>query len=624
MLQVVTIDRGADVRTGQNQTESVRAFDLGDIGRAAILVLAMALVGLIIFVLSMGILQVWGSNLTPGRLEPGLGLSNQALTIAFALAGALASTIVAVAALRAQTSANRAQSDGIAIVERSRTYAEVRRDAMRHAEVIEALNAVFALAHEITEDTVRAMAGHAVAEDDGTGEDREEHHLAAIIGTHRRFWAAIQNAQKTERADLTIGRLWHDMFASGNASSHLVTLGTSMGAFGTRQEPRDGNDVLLSPVTVAARGTPMTMSVASDVLRLSRHSAARLADSDIRISVAQVSNDLNRQKRHLESAKRDLDLVVTAVSDVWSRTAELSANVDDFRESIETIRSTVDHLDPGEARRALPEDLHELYDDARKQLIRLSEALSDFDQYLPHVERGALAAAFSDQSLEELSLDAYQELAYLRDRMHATIVELAPRSQERLILARHGAGPDGDAVAAISAFLAGAIVLPDGALLYGEAVPYDPYDTWKVNLGLAFVEDLSRLYDRTCGQSQRMLDLARLIPDDRRLGGSHFATTYGEDREVHVGSLPAAFDALWLMLRRDAGRLAVMMLQDHGDFEKGAINYAGTIGGPRQGRPNPQDVLDGKAPLHLSLGLDPLLKKAEGDPDSETDEDVPA
>ena len=29
---------------------------------------------------------------------------------------------------------------------------------MRHAQVIEALNAVFALAHEITEDTVHAMA----------------------------------------------------------------------------------------------------------------------------------------------------------------------------------------------------------------------------------------------------------------------------------------------------------------------------------------------------------------------------------------------------------------------------------------------------------------------------------
>jgi hypothetical protein len=607
----------------KSRNKGSAAFDLGDIGRAAILVLAMALVGLCIFGLSMGVLQIWGSDLTPSSLEPGLGLSNQALTIAFALAGALASTIVAVAALRAQTSANRAQGDGIAMAERSRTYAEVRRDAMRHAAVIEAVNSVFALAHQITEDTLRAMADQAVQGDAATDDD-EKQHLAAILATHHRFWSAIKEAQKTERADLTLGRLWQDMGGTDRAFSRLGILAVSMGAFGTRQDGADPKPGLLSLVTVAARGTPMTLSVASDVLRLVRHSAARLADSDVRISVAQVSNALNQRKRQLQSAKQDLSLVVSAVSDVWTRTEQLSAQVETFRDSIDAIRSAAEELDPDQDRRLLAEESRDLYDEAHAQLVNLTETLAEFETFLPKVERGALAAAFSDQSLEELSLEAYEELVYLRDRMKDTIADLGPKSQERLILARHGVGPDGDAVAAILAFLAGAIVLPDGALLYAEAVPYDFYDTWKANLGLALIDDLSCLYERTCGQDQRTLDLARLVPDNQRLGGPHFASTYGEDREVHVGSLPAAFDALWLMLRRDADRLAAMLLQDHGDFAKGWITYAGTVGGPREGRPNPLDVLEGKVDLNLQLGLDPLLSRGDTSAETETDEDVPA
>ena len=582
---------------GANHEKGGNALIPGDVVRAALLVLAMAVIGLGIFLLSvLAVLRVWGRNLSVDTLEPGLGLSNQALTIAFALAGALASTIVAVAALRAQTSANTAQTSAniarnaaTALAERSRVYAALRRDILRHGEVVAAVNAVFTLAHEITEDTLRQLAPR--ARDAGTADDpkRQDDRLARIQATHRGFWTAIHEAQKTERADLTIGRLWDQTFAA--APSRIAVLSTQLGAFGARQTPN-----ALSPVTMSAHGTPMTPSVANDILRLARVQAAGLVHTGTKQALRGADRMAAVGASELAKTTDDLFEMMPNVRD---ETVGLSRIAAELAEAIAAVRSAAENFDDEEDRRDLSQDLRELYENARSSLQSLIDQSNELSDLLSN-------SVLSEEKVRNYLSDATRFLSDLREKARSAVNDAGTRSVESLTLARHGSVSEGDDLAGLMAFLAGAIVLPDGALLQGFA---PDGQGWKLNLGLAFLDDLTRIYERAWAKDAQSLDLARLLPDEIPLGGAHFSTTYGEDREAYVGALPAAFDALWLMLRQDASRLAALTMV-----------------------PAPRAETDGADPAavpeQLDLRLDPLLgsslnQRPQSDASGQTDADIP-
>ena len=582
---------------GANHEKGGNALIPGDVVRAALLVLAMAVIGLGIFLLSvLAVLRVWGRNLSVDTLEPGLGLSNQALTIAFALAGALASTIVAVAALRAQTSANTAQTSAniarnaaTALAECSRIYAALRRDILRHGEVVAAVNAVFTLAHEITEDTLRQLAPPARAA--GTADDpkRRDDHLARIQATHRLFWTAIHEAQKTERADLTIGRLWDRTFVA--APPRIAVLSVKLGAFGTRQTPN-----ALSPMTMSARGTPMTPSVANDILHLARARAAGLVAVKLKQSLVEADGRASKRKPQLAKATDQLNAVLPSIME---EAGSLSDTADELRDLLDAIKATAADFDQHEVG---------IFSDASLQ-DQYREAVKMFDSVMEHTDqiRAILEkSGVNNASVKDHVTEALEFLQNLRDQAQASVAESGPKTVERLILARHGSASDGDDLAGLMAFLAGSIVLPDGALLQGVA---PDGQGWKLNLGLAFLDDLTRIYERTGAKDAQSLDLARLLPDEIPLGGAHFSTTYGEDREAYVGALPAAFDALWLMLRQDASRLAALTME-----------------------PAPRAETDGADPAavpeQLDLRLDALLgsslnQRPQSDASGQTDADIP-
>jgi len=120
--------------------------------------------------------------------------------------------------------------------------------------------------------------------------------------------------------------------------------------------------------------------------------------------------------------------------------------------------------------------------------------------------------------------------------------------------------------------LAGAIILPDGALLRlrdGES------NLWKINPGLAFVADLSAMYQCRCMgrespstgvQEIMVLDLARLLPDDALLQTPVSVEAYEDIRRDLIGQLPIALDAFWQQMRSRRGDFldALMHQLSHG------------------------------------------------------------
>ncbi len=585
----------------------LRTLAMTDVLRAALLVLAMAFVGLCLFVLAVLAVSNLGTpTLDPAALEPGLGLSNQALTIAFALAGALASTIVAYAALRAQTSANDAQTRSIATAEKARVYAELRRDLLRHAAVIGAFHTVFSRAHEITEDLLRSLTDQlAQGPQQLDLPSRDADHTAAILGAHHSFWQAIADAQKTERPDLALDQLWLARHAGGKAPSRLINLGRAFGFFGLKGTATADP---LPPSTLAARGTPMTLAVAQDILRLARHGVSRLAQGEISMALARAYATPSTLKTHMADAQTNLGLLASAAQSLPQSAAALQADSDTLREAFNAIRAASNELSEEMLPDAVAEALQDQLDDLRDRLSRLSDDTDELTAFLPMARKGAVSAMQADETFRDLIGEAFEDLATLGFSLTEAAQKVAPQSHARLILARHGAGPSGDAVAALSAFVAGAIVLPDGALLCAGQPHMFVAAEWKANLGLALFEDLSRLYIDQSADTDGTLDLARLIPDDRRLGGQMFDTPYGQDRVTQIGALPAAFDALWLMLRKNPETLALLTLQDASLFAQGQMNFAGALQPSAGAAAKALDLLGGGTAPDLVLTLDPALE----------------
>ena len=568
----------------------------------------------------LGVLGLGNKSLDPATLEPGLGLSNQALTIAFALAGALASTIVAYAALRAQTSANEAQNRSLATAEKARVYAEVRRDLIRHASVIAAFHTVFARAHEITEDLLRSLpnqmaqtkASTEIATDQKTVirfelPPRDTDHIASIIAAHHSFWAAIAAAQQTERPDLALDQLWLARHGSGKAPSRLLNLGRALGFFGQKGAASRSTPDLLPPGTLAARGTPMTFDVAQDILRLSRHFIKNFAESEIGMSMARDYAEPSKFKTQIAKAEAHMGQLAEAALKLPRDAAALVADSVTLRKVFEAILAAAENIPNGSMPESAPEALKEQFNELHAIVARLAGEAGDLIALLPIARNGAISSAQVEGFFEDLIGEAFQELATLGVALNETVQMVAPQSHARLILARHGAGPSGDALAALSAFIAGAIVLPDGALLCAGPPHRYVAAEWKANLGLALFEDLSRLYIDLSSDADGAIDLARLIPDGSTLGGDMFDTSYGQDRATQIGALPAAFDALWLMLRKDPEILALLTLQDAEMFEKGRFNFARAIQRAEEQQMNIQDLIEGRSTVDLVLTLDPAL-----------------
>ena len=254
------------------------AYASRDVLAATLLILAMALFGVGLFALAILVTQrLSEGGIDAGALEPGLGLSNQGLTVAFALAGAVASTAVAFAALRAQQSASRAQEESARQDAKQRLYGAARRDVMRHAGVIAALNAVFATAHEIAEDLLREVAEELSPDESLVApyESGPKQGAERLAIAHRRFWNAIDHAQQTELANLALDTFWIYFSERAESPLRLSVLSRHLGFFGGEAAP-------LTPGTLASRSTPMTASLARDVLSLARFAAQEVPAERVR------------------------------------------------------------------------------------------------------------------------------------------------------------------------------------------------------------------------------------------------------------------------------------------------------------------------------------------------------
>lgn len=536
------------------QGPALRAgFKRGDILGAAGLVLAMTALGLVIFVFSVVVVSMLGEGvLNPAALEPGLGLSAQALGLAFALAGALASTVVAYSALKAQNSAVQAQmaaetarDDAARREALEKRLAQVRDDIQRHATLFDSTRAVFATAETVVEfvgEDIRRLLSVPLDHDAELPAFDVQRCTGPLIAAHQQFWDALRRACETGTRDLSLDALWQQR--SGAHPLHLERLSAAVGLFGMGGARGHG----MTPSTLPALGTPMTPVIARDVMTIvwavaCDHAAEEMADAAGDLT-REVTRGHARVLARVDADLADARAVIGRVLDSQGSVMALAAQADAVMQEIEALSGAVG---PDTVPAALAEHLAA----AEAALEALARDAADLRRYLPDPGQSAHVLDKVEQQLDHVLDDVRASVITMTDRLSDSNAEMGVRVAEALMLARHAPRPDrGDPLTALAALVAGAIVFPDGVLL--RVQDSDGW-FWKLNPGLALIEDLTAIYqDRSGGGTGRpdgVLDLARLLPDATRLGTAFGAEAYGSVREKDVGQVPVALDAFWRHLR---------------------------------------------------------------------------
>ncbi|MFN4158299.1 MAG: hypothetical protein ACK4GO_07850 [Gemmobacter sp.] len=610
-----------DISAGQEgHAPKVRALSAGDVLRAAALVLATALIGVMIFVLSVAAISGLGPDgMTPAALEPGLGLSNQALGVAFALAGAFASTVVAYAALKAQSTANIAQMQAETAREdlalrdaRQRQYAEYRADFARHVDVIAAIRDVFSSAQQVVEEALDEVVRHLSAPQAGPVNDVTDRSTAVIIAAHQRFWDRVRRANEAATPKLALDAVWIERFTQPSRRTSRLALIAGHFGFFRQQTPTAAE---LSPGLLSGMGTPMTSAVASDIMLLARLATAGFAQEQLRKRVkVQVAEVAFVPPKTLAGVREDMNIAVASVGDLAARQSEvidLSTTAHSLMDQLETLHGA---LEPDALSRMTAGALSPQLEDAAEALSRLAQDARDLRASLPDPGMIVMSLDQAHGQIERLFDEINESLASMTSRLEEANKQLTPRGMADLALRRHDAGRDGQVVISLVAFVAGSIVLPDGALLCAM----DEDDRlWKLNLGLALLGDLTAMYVDRCNEggaeadanpdTVRLIDMARLVGDDEVVVAARSRRRYGDDRASLIGRLPVAFDAIWQQLREHPQALLSQLAFPSHSAPLAPFQVPGMCAPGTEDTDTIARVFAGRDSAKMRLALEPVL-----------------
>ncbi|MFN3970710.1 MAG: hypothetical protein ACK4L4_04965 [Gemmobacter sp.] len=610
-----------DISAGQEgHAPKVRALSAGDVLRAAALVLATALIGVMIFVLSVAAISGLGPDgMTPATLEPGLGLSNQALGVAFALAGAFASTVVAYAALKAQSTANIAQMQAETAREdlalrdaRQRQYAEYRADFARHVDVIAAIRDVFSSAQQVVEEALDEVVRHLSAPQAGPVNDVTDRSTAIIIAAHQRFWDRVRRANEAATPKLALDAVWIERFTQPSRRTSRLALIAGHFGFFRQQTPTAAE---LSPGLLSGMGTPMTSAVASDIMLLARLATAGFAQEQLRKRVkVQAAEVAFVPPKTLAGVREDMNIAVASVGDLAARQSEvidLSTTAHSLMDQLETLHGA---LEPDALSRMTAGALSPQLEDAAEALSRLAQDARDLRASLPDPGMIVMSLDQAHGQIERLFDEINESLASMTSRLEEANKQLTPRGMADLALRRHDAGRDGQVVISLVAFVAGSIVLPDGALLCAM----DEEDRlWKLNLGLALLGDLTTMYVDRCNEggaeadanpdTVRLIDMARLVGDDEVVVAARSRRRYGDDRASLIGRLPVAFDAIWQQLREHPQALLSQLAFPSHSAPLAPFQVPGMFAPGTEDTDTIARVFAGRDSAKMRLALEPVL-----------------
>ncbi|GHE95178.1 hypothetical protein GCM10016455_14680 [Aliiroseovarius zhejiangensis] len=524
----------------------------------------MTALGLVIFAISVVVVSMLGEGvLDPMTLEPGLGLSAQALGLAFALAGALASTVVAYSALKAQNSAVNAQrsaeiarDDAARRESLERRSVQLRHDIQRHAELSDATRAVFTAAETVVEfvsEDIRRLLSVPLDHKGDLPAFDVYRCTGPLITAHKHFWENLHRACETNSRDLSLDALW--LQRSEEHPLHLERLSAAVGLFG--MGGARGHSV--TPSTLSVLGTPMTPVVASNLMTIIWAVACDQAAEKMAEEMGELTDEVTRGPNHVQK-RVDADLadargVIDQVLDSQGKVMALSAQANAVMQEIETLSGSL-------APDTVPTSLVERLTAADVALDRLVRDATDLRRYLPDPSQAALELDMVERQLDEVLDEVRETVTRMTERLRESNAEMGARVAEALMVARHSPNPNrSDPLAELAVLVAGAIVFPDGTLLRVQDAEgwY-----WKLNPGLSLIEDLTAIYQDRCdagaGRPDGVLDLARLLPDSAQLGTAFGTETYGTLREKYVGQIPVAQDAIWRHLReRRAALLDALM-----------------------------------------------------------------
>jgi len=415
-----------------------------------------------------------------------LDASDKALGLAVALSGAFAATLVARLAERAQGTANQVAEKNRNRIENQRVFNDMRRDIQKHQLVLQRIEEIFELAEKYARvELVRAY--------EKVKEDHQENYANLFNTAHKNFWAAVSDADAALVDGLKLSEKWEKSFGFSNRADTNAPLtchvARTFGFFDCNIQ--DVEHASFHDLQARLRASFHDSHSYGDIEGVVKSAACKLINHEL----LKVGDDIRVHRVSLEKLFKTVERSVgefnsaAAVfeSECQGHLAAIQSQFEEFADVLKENSITEDEFRHDVIDSETREKLETIEEEI--EAIRNS-AVTDFDYF---------ASIINGENIEqeESLADTGNAIEEAR-RTIASIGEICSASfadwlRKETVWARTSKGYS-TRQSELKYLIAGMIVFPDASAVHG-VMPYDKKKEYMyVNIGLAFLFDLARIY----------------------------------------------------------------------------------------------------------------------------------
>ncbi|MCF7747103.1 hypothetical protein GLP43_05920 [Sulfitobacter sp. M39] len=432
-----------------------------------------------------------------GRLE--LDASEKAMGVAVALAGAFAATLVAQAAYRAQTSAN---NNAISYEENSakrRFFQVAKQDLESHRDLQGRIEDIFQIAEDFVDHTAWQLLKRI---DEGVGAplgfqtETDQKYSQAFQRAQQNLWEAVDRSGAAPTGGINLQALWDTKYAASDdkesgPSNRSLTLHLAR-VFGLYRYTRNNNlnHDNFTDISAKVRASLQDDHTMKDIQSI----CEREVLSVLTAQFSQLKQGFRSQVNGLNAATEAFEHELREI------TEQLLAIKTSAGEEFKAIREAIDQISE------LSGDLAELDRDTENPLTwqtaskSLKRAENNLNCLLEDFDESAIDYA-EEVGKISVNRDTEKEVLESIEKLSEAIAKnfgpgaFSKHVRAEMVLFRHAAA-NGAWHAKLRNLVAGMIIAPDTALLVSSFPKHHAREKWRINIGLAFLYDLARLYPK--------------------------------------------------------------------------------------------------------------------------------
>lgn len=401
-----------------------------------------------------------------------------------------------------------------------RSYFETaRKDLEIHRELQGRIEDIFQIADDFVDFSVCHLLAKFNDDEELVEVERsqsQQKRLDAFRAAQRNLWETIDQAEATVTPGISLRSLWDRKFAItssnlGNSGDRSLTVHVAR-IFGLYKY-RIADDRSIA----SSEFTSLTSRLRASVHDEQAYQDVQVIAEQKILAVLQTNFDalkvgLRSDYEGFQQARKDVDNRLAEISETLILIPkEVRSGIDQLDpilQEIELLAANVDGLEADDYNADSVQLTKEELDRIKQQLeVKLDDIRELTDEYFAYADEIDLGTELIDDAVEVI------------ERLRKSIAEnyregsFAKYVRAEMILARHGE-IDAQWHAELRNLVAGMIVSPDPALMHSEFDNPTGPTRWRINIGLAFLFDLARIYPEYLTNLLEPSNASRELPQE--------------------------------------------------------------------------------------------------------------